>query len=348
MRNRLPFLLLPLLLLAQAAWSQALERDGLQRHAFTHAKMGTLFRIVVYTPDSAQARTAAAMAFARVDTLNQIMSDYLPDSELNRLSATSGTGQAVKVSPDLWHVLQLSAKASRLSQGAFDVTVGPFVQLWRRSRRQLQLPSAEALAKARQAVGHQHLRLDPKTRTVELLVPGMRLDLGAIGKGYAVDEALKVLQRQGISAALIDGGGNVVVSQPPPDRPGWQVAVGQAGRQTADTTRYLRLRCAGIASSGDLYQYVELEGQRYSHIVHPQTGLGLTHQREVTILAPNGTTADWLSTALSVLEPEEGRKLLRRVKGAEASISWLEEGQVKRWESKGFRKRVQQEQTILK
>ncbi|CAN5853385.1 FAD:protein FMN transferase [soil metagenome] len=343
MRYRLPFLLFPLLLLAQAAWPQAPDMTLLHRHTFTHAQMGTLFRIAIYSPDSAQARSAASAAFARVDELNQIMSDYLPESEINRLSATAGTGQALPVSPDLWHVLELSVQASRLSQGAFDVTVGPFVSLWRRSRRQLQLPSAEVLAKARQAVGFHHLRLNPKNRTVELLVPGMRLDLGAIGKGYAVDEALKVLQQQGISAALVDGGGNVVVSQPPPGRKSWQVAVGLAGQQTTETARYLSLRCAGIASSGDLYQYVELEGKRYSHIVHPQTGLGLTHQREVTILAPNGTTADWLSTALSVLESEEGWKLLRRVKRAEASISWMEDGQVKRWESKGFRKRVKKE-----
>lgn len=332
-------LLLPVLLLPFQATLAQQNQALLRRHTFTHVQMGTLFRIVIYTPDSTQARSAAAAAFARVDELNQIMSDYLPDSELNRLSATAG--QPVPVSADLWQVLELSVKASRLSRGAFDVTVGPFVNLWRRSRRQLQLPSAEALAKARQTVGYRHLRLDPENRTVQLLVPGMRLDLGAIGKGYAVDEALKVLQRQDISSALVDGGGNVVVSQPPPGRKGWQVAVGLAGQQTADTTRFLSLRCAAIASSGDLYQYVELEGERYSHIVHPQTGLGLTHQREVTVLAPNGTTADWLSTALSVLELEEGKKLLKKVRKAEASISWLENGQVKRWETKEFRKRVE-------
>jgi thiamine biosynthesis lipoprotein len=311
------------------------------RHTFAHPQMGTLFRIVAYTPDSTLARTAAAAAFVRIDELNQILSDYLPDSELNRLSATAGTGQEVRVSPDLWQVLQLSVKASELSQGAFDITVGPYVHLWRRSRRQLRLPAQEARDQAREAVGYRHLRLNPQKQTAQLLVPGMQLDVGGIGKGYAVDEALKVLQRHGISAALVDGGGNVVVSRPPPDRKGWQVAVGLAGQQTADTARYLNLRCAALASSGDLYQYVELDGQRYSHIVHPQTGLGLTHQREVTVLAPNGTTADWLSTALSVLEPIEGKKLLKRVRGTGASISWVEDGQVKHWESKGFRKRVE-------
>jgi FAD:protein FMN transferase len=337
-------LLLPLLLLtAQTAIAQN-EAAQLSRHTFTHPQMGTLFRVVLYSSDSTLARSAAATAFDRVDELNQILSDYLPDSELNRLSATAGTGQAVSVSPDLWRILELSVRASRLSRGAFDVTVGPYVTLWRRSRRQLQLPPAEALEKARQAVGFKHIRLNPRDQTVELLVPGMRLDMGGIGKGYAVDEALKVLQQHGISSALVDGGGNVAVSQPPPGRQqGWQVAIGVAGKPTHDTSHYIHLKGDAIASSGDIYQYVDLDGQRYSHILDPQTGLGLTHQREVTVLAFNGTEADWLSTALSVLDLEKGRAVIKRVKKSGARISWVEAGEVKSWDSRRFRKKMKKE-----
>ena len=338
---RLLFLLLVnLLLVAQTAWGQsATDAAPLCRHEFSQPQMGTLFRIVLYASDSALAHSAAQAAFRRVDELNRILSDYLPDSELSRLSSSAGSGQAVPVSPDLWHLLHLSKQASQRSQGAFDITAGPYVSLWRRSRRQLQLPSAEALEQARQAVGYENLQLGPQRRTAQLLVPGMKLDMGGIGKGYAVDEALKVLQQHGISSALVDGGGNVVVSRPPPGKTGWRVAIGQPGTPALDSARFVSLACAAVATSGDLYQYVELDGKRYSHIVNPRTGLGLTHQRQVTIIACNGTTADWLSTAVSVLEPQAGRRLVRRTDGAEAIIFDIEKGGAKHWESRRFRKR---------
>ncbi len=318
-------LLLPLLIQSQP------KPDSLFRYEYSHRQMGTLFRIVLYAPDSSLARQAAREAFRRVDTLNAILSDYLPGSELNRLSATAGTGKAIPVSPDLWKVLFVSRQASRKSHGAFDVTVGPLVNLWRRSLRQQALPSAEVLAKARQSVGYRYLLLIRQKRTVELKLPEMRLDVGGIGKGYAVDEALAVLQQHGIRSALVDGGGKIGVSNAPPGRPGWQI---ELKTQQPDGAQTCWLTHAAVSTSGDLYQYLELGGQRYSHILDPRTGLGLTNQRLVTVVASNCTMADWLSTAVSVLGPQKGMRLAEQMPGVRVLLVQQTGRTTETWKSK--------------
>src|SRR5438270_6131047 len=162
---------------------------ALTRFTYTEPHMGTRFRIIAYAPDRATADRAARDAFARIAALDGSMSDYRPASELMRLCARAG-GPPVKVSKDLFFVLSRAQEVSRRSGGAFDVTVGPVVRLWRLSRRTQRLPDPEKLARARALVGYRNVRLDPDARTVQLLKPGMQLDLGGIAKGYAADQAL--------------------------------------------------------------------------------------------------------------------------------------------------------------
>ncbi|RDC66259.1 FAD:protein FMN transferase [Adhaeribacter pallidiroseus] len=312
-------------------------KPPLQRYEYSRPQMGTIFRVVLFAPSESIAKVAAEAALNRVDTLNQILSDYIPDSELNKLSATAGTIQAVPLSPDLWAVLQKSQRVSRKTNGAFDVTVGPVVQLWRRARRQHQMPSPEALIKAQATTGYQHIILKKKQKTAQLLVPGMQLDMGAIGKGYAVDEAMRVLQQHKIKIALVDGGGNIRVSQAPPGTPGWEIDLSISNETDHIGGQKIYLKNAGVATSGDLYQFVEINGQRYSHIINPFTGLGLTDQRRVTIVAKNGTDADWLSTALSVLPTAQGIKLANRTPQAAASIVWNTNGKLQQAQSRRFR-----------
>jgi thiamine biosynthesis lipoprotein len=167
----------------------------------------------------------------------------------------------------------------------------------------------------------------------------MQLDMGAIGKGYAVDQAMEILRRRGITSALVDGGGNIVVSQPPPEQKGWHVEVGSLheNKSNSQHVQQLNLVQAGMASSGDVYQFVEIAGKRYSHIIHPHTGLGLTHQTMVTVIAPDGTTADLLSTSVSILGLGKGKKLLRKYK-ASACFIHHPDGRVQKWQSKAWRK----------
>ena len=188
---------------------------ALTRYTFSEPHMGTRFRIIVYAPDQDTARKAAKDAFARIASLDATMSDYDPTSELMRLCAKAG-GPPVPVSAELFFVLSRAQEVSRQSDGAFDVTVGPVVKLWRQARKLRKLPDPEQLAEARALVGWRNVRLDKDKRTVQLLKAGMQLDLGGIAKGYAADEALAVLKKHGLDRALVAAGGDIAVSGPPP------------------------------------------------------------------------------------------------------------------------------------
>jgi thiamine biosynthesis lipoprotein len=281
------------------------------RFEFSKPQMGAPFRIVLYAGDKSGAESAASAAFRRVEELNAILSDYNTDSELNQLSRTAGSGRTVPVSEDLWKVLAEAQQFSQLSDGAFDITVGPFVGLWRKARREQKFPDTTRLAEAWQAVGYQKVEL--KNRTARLLAPDMKLDLGGIAKGYAVDEAMKVLKKHGIRRALVAAAGDIAVSDPPPGKPDWQIEIGSP-------PKIIPLSNAAVSTSGDLFQHLELNGVRYSHIVDPRTGLGLTNQAMVSVIAPNSTTADALATAISVLGPEKGPRLAQKISGVSVEI----------------------------
>ncbi len=298
------------------------SRPGLtwQRYEFERPQMGLPFRIVLYATDGHAATNAAEAAWKRIAELNSILSDYEEQSELSRLSRTAGSGRAIPIGPDLWRVLVRSQEMSRASGGAFDVTVGPLVQLWRRARRQRALPEPDRITAARAAVGWRWVELRYPTRSVRLVAPGMRLDLGAIAKGYALDEALAVLRHQGISRALVSGGGDMVVGEAPPGEPGWKVVVAPLDSPGAPPARTVWLRWASLCTSGDVFQHVEIGGVRYSHIVDPRTGIGLTDHSLVTVIARRGIAADALSTAVSVLGPVAGIRLVERTPSADGLV----------------------------
>jgi thiamine biosynthesis lipoprotein len=276
--------------------------------------------MVLYAPDQATAEAAALAAFTRVRELNDIFTDYDSDSEVSRLSQSSGQGESVVVSVDLWNVLSRAQALAQRTDGAFDVTVGPYVNLWRKARRDRALPSAEWLARARACVGFKNMRLDARRRSVELMVPGMRLDLGGIAKGYAIDAALQVLSEIGIRSALVSGGGDLAVSGAPPGRKSWRVEIAPPEDDDAPPPRFVYLTFRAMATSGDVFQRLEIDGRRYSHIVDPRTGMGLTDQSLVTVIARDCTTADSLATAASVLGPAEGLRLLEATRGVSGQM----------------------------
>jgi thiamine biosynthesis lipoprotein len=285
----------------------------LERFSFEEPHMGTKFAIVVYATDKDKARTAAKEAFSRVAELNRIMSDYDPTSELMRLCEKSG-GEAVKVSEDLYRVLRQARQVSELSDGAFDITVSPFVRLWRLSRKTRTLPTKEKLEAARAVVGWKLVELNDKDRSVKLLKPGMLLDLGGIAKGYAADEMLRVLKRRGLSQALIAAGGDITVGDAPPGKDGWKVAIASVDAKK-EGPRSLMLKNASVSTSGDAEQYVEIGEVRYSHIVDPKTGLGLVGRMSATVIAPNGITADSLTKVVAILGPKKGFELIEKQRG---------------------------------
>lgn len=310
-----------------------------ERHEFTQILMGMPFKVALYARNETTANAAAKAAFARIKQLNGIMSDYEPESELMRLCRTAGSGTAVKVSDDLRKVLARSLDLSRRSDGAFDVTVGPVVKLWRKARRTKKMPSPANVAAARALVDYRQVRLDENASTVELLKSGMQLDLGGIAVGYAVDEALAVLKREGITSALIDGSGDIGVSDAPPSAAGWRIGIAPLEPE-AEPSRYLLLKNAAVTTSGDAFQFVEFDGTRYSHIVDPQTGLGLTDRSSVTVVARNCTVADSYATAVCVLGPERGMKLIEKTPGAAVLILRAADGKAETFESKRLKEFV--------
>lgn len=311
---------------------------ALERFEYTQPEMGVPFRIVLYAASREQGDAAAQAAFDCIAALNAVMSDYEYDSELSTLSRTAGSGQAVHVSDDLWRVLVRAQDLARRTDGAFDVTIGPVISLWRKARRDGALPEPTRLARALASSGWRNLELDSHAHTATLRVPGMRLDLGGIAKGYAMDEALKVLEQHGIKRALVSGGGDMAVSEPPPSKPGWRIEIAPLDVPDAPPARFVLLRHTGLATSGDLFQHVEIDGVRYSHIVNPHTGIGLTDHSLVTVIARDGMTADSLSTAVSVLGPDRGVALADHEKAAvcivrkpAATIEVRENSRLKRW-----------------
>jgi thiamine biosynthesis lipoprotein len=172
----------------------------------------------------------------------------------------------------------------------------------------------------RARVGYRNLRLDPSRRTAELLVPEMRLDVGSIGKAYAVDAALVVLKQRGFPRALVGGSGDMAAGDPPPGQPGWRIEVAPLDSPGAPPPQIVLLANRAVATSGDVFQRVEIGGKRYSHIVDPHTGLGLTDHALVTVLAPDCFTANSFSTAVSVLGPERGLRLVEGTPDVSALI----------------------------
>lgn len=306
------------------------------RFEFERPQMGLPFRIVLYAPDADHATRAAEAAWRRIAELNSILSDYEPESELSRLSRSSGSGVAVPVGTDLWNVLSRAETISRASDGAFDITVGPLVQLWKRARRQRELPSPERITAAREAVGWNSVVLDSKHHTAQLVLPGMRLDPGGIAKGYALDEAAKALNVAGISRYLVSGGGDMVAGEPPPGQRGWKVEVGVFDTTGAPKPRFVSLRKKALATSGDVFQRAEINGIRYSHIVDPRTGIGLTDHSLVTLIGPEGMTVDTLSKLVSVLGPSQAFPKLKQFPGVEALVLRKPDDTVEEYSTRGF------------
>jgi thiamine biosynthesis lipoprotein len=309
--------------------------NSFQRFEFQQVQMGLPFRLVVWTQDPVLATNSATRAFRRIAEINDLMSDYEDASELSRLSRSSGDGGWHPVSDELWKVLRRAHEISEATQGGFDVTVGPLVQVWRRARRQRELPVPARIEAAKEVVGWNKIEFDTHSQSVRLRAAGMRLDLGGIAKGYALDEVAAVLRHQGIRRFLISGSGDMVVGDPPPGQPGWRIEVAPLDITNAPPARYVQLKNAALCTSGDVFQHVEIGGKRYSHIVDPRTGVGLTDHSLVTVIGRDGMTSDALSTSVSVVGPERGLQLAKRFR-ADVLVVRIPDQRVEEYSTAGF------------
>ena len=293
-------------------------RETLRRYEAVEPHMGTLVRITLHAPDEDAARAAFAAAFSRIRELDDILSDYKPTSELSRLTTTA-VNTDVRGSRDLIRVIAASQSLAVATGGAFDITQGPVIRLWREARASRRLPDSEALRAASARSGYSKLHVDRAAGTVRLDENGMRLDVGAIGKGYAASEALAVLTGRGIGSALVAVSGDLAFSGAPPGSRGWRIDMHSAGSASGIPSVF-ELTNAAVSTSGPSEQHLDAGGRRYSHIVDPSTRTGLTGDITVTVVAPHGLDADGLDTAVGVLGVEKGLALIESRTDAAALI----------------------------
>lgn len=287
--------------------------------------MGTFARVIAVAADSSTAKKCIEAALAEIEKVDELMSDYKSDSEISEVNR-DGFERAVKVSESTYEVLRKSVKFSKLTGGAFDVTVGPLVDLWRSAAEANSTPSDAELREARSKVGYEKLILDANEMSVRFAVEGMRIDLGGIAKGYAVDKAIEAMQRSGAAGGMVDIGGDIRCFGVPAGRKdSWLVGLQDPSKAVegigaGELLLKLKLVNGAVATSGDYQQFILIEGKRHSHIIDRKTAAGAQGLSSVTIIANSATDADALATAVSVMGAEKGLALIETIPETEAIL----------------------------
>jgi thiamine biosynthesis lipoprotein len=306
----------------------------LKRYEFTENKMGSPFRIVFYHSDSLKAVSLPKECYLLVDSLNDIFSDYSLSSEVGKLSQLKPL-QEQKVSDELFSMIMYAKKVRAASHKTFDITMGAITHLWRKAKTENRFPSEQEIKEAKELTGFKNLILDPIKQTIAFKKTGMQLDFGGIVKGYAAQRVVEFLRIKRTPIALVDAGGDIVVGDPPPFKEGWIIAMNIPESEFELWNKKLQLKNCAVATSGDVYRFIVHEGKKYSHIIDPKTGYGVTSQRNVTVISKGGGAADWLATACSILPI---RKALRLAMQEHASlfIATIKNEKIKVYKSKGF------------
>lgn len=276
-KKRAPLIMLLLL-------CAGLRAELLRYEASAHI-MGGVYTIAAYGEDRAQLSAGVEAAFQEAHRVDNLLSNYRPNSELSEVNREAA-GRPVKVSPELFELLRKCQEYSRLSEGAFDWTVGPLMRVWGFYKGSGRLPDRAQIEHALRSVGYQHIRLDPQRRTVEFVVPGMELDPGGIGKGYAVEKMVDVLRDAGIETALISASGSSIygIGAPPSEKRGWYVRI-RDPKVEKITVAEIYLKDLSLSTSGNYEKFFEADGKIYSHIMDPRAGYPAEGMLAVSVLA---------------------------------------------------------------
>ena len=284
------------------------SHQGHQFYVNSRIMMGTI--VEVTSPD----KRAAGIVFSEIKRIEDLLSKYKEDSEVSKLNKL---GKSV-ASPETFFIVKKAKEFSTLSSGAFDVTVAPLVDLWGFTNRNFTVPADEKIKNILNLIGSDKILLHNSDNVIEFKFSGMKIDLGAIAKGYALDCAVKKLKEKGIKSCLINAGGQVYCLGKRFGRP-WRVAIRDPRGKGVGSL--LELADQSVATSGDYEQYFMKNNKRYGHILDPKTGYPAdSGVIAVTVIAPDGLTADALSTAIFVLGKVKGEELAKRFKGVEVKI----------------------------
>ncbi len=295
-----------------------LWRGGMLAHATdrplieAHYVMGTIFQITLYTPDRETGQRAMRAAFEEIRRIDAKMSNYKPESELSRMNRTAWK-RPFHASDELYAIIRESISYAELTEGAFDVTVAPLLKLWGFYKHEGHFPTARELEHVRARVGYTFLILDEEEKTISFAKPGVEIDLGGIAKGYAIDRAVEILRRYGITSALLSAGESTIYALgAPPGKTFWSVSL-RDPKHPQKMMAVLRLRDQSVSTSGRYEKFFRLSGKMYGHIFDPRTGQPVQGIYSVTIVAPRAIQSDALSTSVFVLGFERGMALLNRL-----------------------------------
>ena len=279
-----------------------------RKFSYSEMKMGSPFNLIIVSTDSNKAKHLAQKSYELVDSLNHIFSNYDSSSELSKINASAGL-LPYKMSTAMLDLMEKSEQAFIQSKGAYDISIGPLSSLWRNARKAKLFPEASTVIATKKLVGFAQIKINKRLGTIFLPVSGMQLDFGGIAKGYIAGWVINYLKANGIQQALADAGGDIVMSGAPLNQKGWLIGVNLPETTDDLLNKKLQLSNCSAATSGDVYQFIEYKGVKYSHIINPLTGYGVTNLRNVTIIAKTGSTADWLATACSILPIKEAKQL---------------------------------------
>ncbi len=271
--------------------------------------MGTSVEVTVSQAEAATAATAARAAFAAMERVNVLMSNFRPESEISEITRRAGKGE-VRVSPETLEVIERALDFARLSDGAFDITVGPVFRLWNFADG--KIPDEASRKEVLKRVDYRKVKVDPAQSTVFLRERGMELDLGAIAKGYAVDLACAALLRNGAANYLVKAGGEIKAHGEKEAGQPWTIGI-QHPRLASELLAKAKVRNAALSTSGDYEKFFLRNGERYHHILNPATGLPARETQSVVILAEKSMDADALATTVFVLGPEKGLSLIKKL-----------------------------------
>ncbi len=290
---------------ARAEWIEHVE-DGI---------MGTRIVVELWSDDRAQGEEAVQAVLAEMRRIDEAMSTYKPTSEVSRVNAEAAA-RPVPISQELFDLLATSIEFSKVTRGAFDITYASVGYMY--DYREHVRPNEDEIAKALPGVNYRHLILDPKARTIKFARDGVRIDLGGIGKGYAVDRGIAILQSRGIQHALVTAGGDSRIIG---DRFGnpWVVGIRHPDRKSEVIAR-IPLEDAAISTSGDYERYFDENGVRYHHIIDPKTGHSASKVRSATIIGPAATRTDGLSKTAFVLGPEQAIEIYNSLDDIDAIL----------------------------
>lgn len=293
--------LLPIL--GAAFLAPAVLAQDFEKFTYRQIHMGMIARITLYAGFEQQARQAASAAFKRIADIDTALSDFNRGSE-NSLLTRSAANKSVKVSDDLYQNLKMANEMANITEGIFDVSLGPLSRLWREGRLQGIVPSHTEVSAAQKAVGWKHAVAFDRGRRISLKRENMIFDFGGIGKGYAIDEAGKMLRSHGIMSALVELGGDVLLMDAPPESKGWSV-------EALNGKKFI-LNNVALSTTGAQEQYMDIAGQRLSHVINPITGHAITSHRSLTIFGERGFEADALATSLGMMSRKEGDHFIRK------------------------------------